>query len=320
MDTGQEQRVEPLELSQDDRMAEAEAEQRLQPEPEATAEPSATPGKDRPRVALMGEFSAGKSTLSNLLLGRAAVPVNVTATQLPPVWLSYGEDAPFTVDLNGDEHPLDLENLEEVSVKGTNHIRIFHTSERLQEFDLIDMPGISDPNMAADVWQRVIHNANVVIWCSHATQAWRQSEAAVWSTMPEALYQRSILLLTRMDRILSERDRMRVIKRVESETKGLFREVLPVSLIRALESEPGTQAWAESGADDLLELLGDLVDEVASSGDGGRRNSVLRPRPKTRRPSTRNVAPVEEEAPAPEKPKPARIVMPTRVRPRPLQS
>ena len=42
----------------------------------------------RPRVALMGEFSAGKSTLSNLLIGRAALPVNVTATQLPPVWMS----------------------------------------------------------------------------------------------------------------------------------------------------------------------------------------------------------------------------------------
>ena len=37
----------------------------------------------RPRVALMGEFSAGKSTLSNLLIGKSALPVNVTATQLP---------------------------------------------------------------------------------------------------------------------------------------------------------------------------------------------------------------------------------------------
>ena len=42
----------------------------------------------RPLVALMGEFSAGKSTLSNLLIGKQALPVNVTATQLPPVWMS----------------------------------------------------------------------------------------------------------------------------------------------------------------------------------------------------------------------------------------
>ena len=48
-------------------------------------------GQRRPRVCLMGEFSAGKSTLSNLLLGAEALPVNVTATQLPPVWISEGD-------------------------------------------------------------------------------------------------------------------------------------------------------------------------------------------------------------------------------------
>ena len=51
--------------------------------------------QNRPCVALMGEFSAGKSTLSNLLIGTEALPVNVTATQLPPVWLSRGTDAPY---------------------------------------------------------------------------------------------------------------------------------------------------------------------------------------------------------------------------------
>jgi len=32
----------------------------------------------RPRIALMGEFSAGKSTLSNLLLGARPLPEKVT--------------------------------------------------------------------------------------------------------------------------------------------------------------------------------------------------------------------------------------------------
>ena len=271
-------------------------------------------GPRRPCVALMGEFSAGKSTLSNLLLGNAALPVHVTATQLPPVWISQGSDAPFSVDMNGDEHPIDLTNLEAVKVASTNHIRIFHNADRLADFDLIDMPGISDPNMAADVWQRVIHHADVVIWCSHATQAWRQSEAAVWSTMPKEFYQRSMLLLTRMDKILSERDQSRVIKRVENETKGLFRKVLPVSLIRALEAEEGSAVWNDCGATDLVALLNELVSEVANGG--------------APKPASFGAAPGIDETPRPQaddavsapRAKPARIVMPTRVRPRPLES
>ena len=37
----------------------------------------------RPRIALMGEFSSGKSTLLNLLIGEALLPTKVTATELP---------------------------------------------------------------------------------------------------------------------------------------------------------------------------------------------------------------------------------------------
>ncbi len=261
----------------------------------------------RPRVALMGEFSAGKSTLSNLLLGNSALPVNVTATQLPPVWISKGAQAPYTVSVEGEEQAINLEELEKVSVHGTSHIRIFHDAPRLADFDLIDMPGISDPNMAADVWQRMIHHADIVIWCSHATQAWRQSEAAVWGTMPKELYERSILLLTRMDKILSERDQGRVIKRVESETKGLFRKVMPASLIKALTAGEGSQAWAESGATDLVSEVNGLVHEVVT---GKRRepNAVS------------GAASVNHDAVDTPKARPARIVMPTRVRPRPLES
>jgi hypothetical protein len=247
-------------------------------------------------------------------LGNAALPVHVTATQLPPVWISQGSNDPYCVDMNGDEQPVDLDDLEAVKVASTNHIRIFHEAKRLADFDLIDMPGISDPNMAVDVWQRVIHHADVVIWCSHATQAWRQSEAAVWSTMPKEFYDRSMLLLTRMDKILSERDQGRVIKRVESETKGLFRKVLPVSLIRALEAEEGSDTWDTCGATDLVALLNELVSEVANG-------EAPKPAAFAAAPGTGETPkPKAADAVSPPRAKPARMVMPTRVRPRPLQS
>ena len=46
-------------------------------------------GPRRPRIALMGEFSAGKSTLANLMVGSDPVPMQVVATQLPPVWIMH---------------------------------------------------------------------------------------------------------------------------------------------------------------------------------------------------------------------------------------
>lgn len=267
----------------------------------------------RPRVALMGEFSAGKSTLSNLLIGKQALPVNVTATQLPPVWMSYGNQASYKIGLDGHEEAVD-EKFTGVTVHDTRCVRVFLESTFLKNCDLIDMPGISDPNMAAEVWQRVIGEADIVIWCSHATQAWRQSEAAVWGTMPPDLYDKSLLLLTRMDRILSDRDRARVVKRVQSETKGLFREVLPVSLIQALEAKGDADAWMASGADHLVKSLMTLTDEVATGAIGRTVSRKIRPVSEPARGGLEDA--IGERVVE----RPPRMVMPTRVRPRPLVS
>ncbi len=274
----------------------------------------ASDAEKRPRVALMGEFSAGKSTLSNLLVGKSALPVNVTATQLPPVWMSYGDADPYRVGLDGTETAVEPD-FSDVSVRDTRCVRVFLPSKFLMNCDLIDMPGISDPNMAAEVWQRVIGEADIVIWCSHATQAWRQSEAAVWGTMPPELYDKSLLLLTRMDRILSDRDRVRVVKRVQSETEGLFRKVIPASLTQAMEAEGDTEVWASSGADELLNSLLSLTDEVASGTIGRRVSRVAKPA-ETPSSGSRLDDAIGERVVE----RPAKIVMPTRVRPRPLVS
>ena len=131
---------------------------------------------------------------------------------------------------------------------------------------------------------------------------------------PKELYDKSLLLLTRMDRILSDRDRARVVKRVQSETRGLFREVLPVSLIQALESKGDPDAWAASGADHLVKSLMDLTDEVASGAIGRRVSRMVRPADEPSRGGLDDA--IGERVVE----RPARIVMPTRVRPRPLVS
>ena len=213
----------------------------------------------RPVIALMGEFSAGKSTLANLLLGEGRSPVKVTATQLPPVWFSYGMGEPYTVGLDGTETPIRLEDLESVDVASTSHIRVFMTTELLELMDLIDMPGNSDPNMSADVWKRTIHHASGVIWCTHANQAWRQSEAAVWEDLPEELYKNSLLLLTRFDKIIGDTNRMRVVRRVKSETEDLFRGVFPISLTEALGSGDNREQWENSGAEEFITELLEIV-------------------------------------------------------------
>lgn len=224
---------------------------------DATHKPKAPSGK--PRLALMGEFSAGKSTLSNLLLGADPLPVKVTATRLPPVWITYGDNSAMREDLDGNMIAIDISQLDNVQLEETHAIHLTLKAEILRLCDLIDMPGISDPNMAPEIWQAAIGEADHVIWCSHATQAWRQSEAAVWESLPERLREESLLLLTRFDKILSDRDRTRVLTRVRRETKGLFRELFPISLTEALAAADNRETWDHSGAEPFVKCLIDLL-------------------------------------------------------------
>lgn len=218
----------------------------------------------KPRIALMGEFSAGKSTLSNLLLGARPLPEKVTATRLSPVWMSYGTTEPYRVDVDGHHEPVQLEQLEGIDVEATRAIRLFFEADILEVCDLIDFPGISDPNMSSDVWGRMLTEVDAVLWCTHATQAWRQSEAAVWETIPDAVREKSVLLITRFDKLTTERDRYRVRARLAKETQGLFGGIFPISLTQALAAGEDIEAFEASGGGAFLEHLIPLIDDLSA--------------------------------------------------------
>jgi Dynamin family len=219
----------------------------------------------KPRIAIMGEFSSGKSTLCNVLLGARPLLEKVTATQLPPVWLSYGSAPAYVEALDGTRHPLDIADLAQVPLEGTEHVRIFLNCDMLKYCDLIDMPGISDPSMSPEVWERMAHLADGVLWCTHATQAWRQSESGVWATFPEALRASSLLLVTRFDKIIGESDRMRVLKRVAAETHGQFAGFFPISLTQAMQAGDDQDKWVASGGYAFTNALFDLVYRLGES-------------------------------------------------------
>ncbi|WP_424978541.1 dynamin family protein [Leisingera sp. S232] len=228
-----------------------------QPAPAATASKAAAARK--PRLALMGEFSAGKSTLTNLLVGRQPLPTKVTATRLPPVWISHGDEGACLVGPDGSESPVALADLAEAPLETTALIRLTLPAEPLELCDLIDMPGISDPNMPASVWQNLLPEVDSVIWCTHATQAWRQSEAAAWEEISARLDAPSTLLVTHFDKLRTPRDRDRVLRRVHKEAGDGFNAVFPLSLSQALAAGEDMDAWKNSGADGFIEYLVDLL-------------------------------------------------------------
>ncbi len=215
--------------------------------------PPAAPRK--PRIALMGEFSAGKSTLMNLLLGCDPMPVRITATRVPPVWVSHGPRGAMLVHEDGTQTRFDGADLSEAPMDGTDLIRFTMDSDILNLCDLVDIPGISDPNLNHDTWLSLLDEVDCVIWCTHATQAWRQSEAALWEQVCERVKGPNHLVVTQFDKLRTERDRTRVLARLEAEAGTLFDAIIPIATLEAINAGLDETAWRESGGAALIERM-----------------------------------------------------------------
>ena len=218
----------------------------------------------RVRIAIMGEFSAGKSTLLNALVGRPVAPIRVTATQASPLWVSRGETASAEIfGQDGTRRAVEVDDIQKIDAERVRLVRLRLPTSGLERFDVIDTPGLLDPLLSEDVLHRAARLADMAIWCTSAVQAWRRSEEAAWSSLPERLRRESVLVVTHADR-LSERDQGRVLARLGRETEGLFRERLLVSSSQAARAriEGPAEGWETSGAARLQAVLEGLVGEI----------------------------------------------------------
>lgn len=220
----------------------------------------------KPTIGLMGEFSAGKSTLLNLMLGRSILQTRVTATNMPVIWLTFAQ-TPYAQSLSQDGllQDFDIGALNNEGEKNHRLIRLGLPCEILKQTDIIDTPGISDVRLKATSLKFLGPYLDAVIWCSPANQAWRQSEKAMWTSLPEILRTTSLLVLTRTDMLRKAVDLQKVTQRCERETAHLFKEVVPISAMHALEAQApdgeiaDLAKWTNSNAPDLFGNIQALI-------------------------------------------------------------
>ncbi len=205
---------------------------------------------EKPVFALMGEFSAGKSTLLNLLLEGDHLPTKVTATNLPAVWVTKS-DAPFTEGLThgGKIERIDVDELGDNVRDDYLLLRFGIDANILDRADIVDTPGISDPKLAKGATMFLAPFLDAVLWLSPANQAWRQSEKVVWSDFPKELHETSVVVMTRADKLRRKTDLTKVMKRVTQETKDLFAERVWLNTPLAAKSmaTPESKDWEKSG-------------------------------------------------------------------------
>lgn len=135
------------------------------------------------RVALLGEFSAGKSSIVNAWVGAPLSAVGVLPTTARVYWLRQGSPRQRVIDARGGlrEGPLvalpDALRAVEAEGDAVAHVEVFHPGAALAELELLDTPG-SNATDGVDpaVTRRALDLADLALWVFDARQAGKQSE------------------------------------------------------------------------------------------------------------------------------------------------
>ncbi|HEU4404264.1 MAG TPA: dynamin family protein [Polyangiaceae bacterium] len=256
------------------------------------AEALAVEGERPLRVAIVGEFNAGKSTFLNALLGAELAPMGVVPVTACPHHVVYSPD-PFArvVTSTGHDRVVAPERLkatlDEVRRAGARALRVTvgQPLERLRHFELLDTPGFNAPDAEhAAAARSVLAEAHVALWLLDATQPLKESERRVLGELAKGKLPVQALV-NKIDRLEPG-----ALPRVEAYVASALAEVGLASLVppvafsarRALDARVGRgdelagSRWAEVEA--LVERL--LVGAAPGLKDralGRRAASMLEP-------------------------------------------
>lgn len=204
----------------------------------------------RPTVfALAGEFNSGKSSLCNALMELDTLPTDLFATTSVPTRLYWSNDVAITYSTSSGRHLPPTLSLAEID-EPLSRIDIGAPADVLSSFELVDMPGLANPEAERCSIDLSSIRFDALVWCTPITQAWKETENIVWSRLPAKFQQRTILALTFAD-LVTAHERERVRERLSQEA-GPFASIIAVS---ALSGHEACRA-------DLLAACGELADEL----------------------------------------------------------
>lgn len=193
-------------------------------------------------IAVMGEFSSGKSTFVNALLGEVVAPMGVLPTTTTINVFRRGptggarvhhRDGSIGTVARGDVHAF-LQGLDDVAASRVHHMEIERTGVHMGDAAVVDTPGLNALDAFHErVAREFVDEADAIIWIFSATRGGAASEAGVLKSM-RADGRQVLGVLNKVD-TLDPDERHELVTYLRDQFGDVLLDIIPVCASAALE-------------------------------------------------------------------------------------
>ncbi|MCV3534630.1 dynamin family protein [Campylobacter lari] len=158
-------------------------------------------------IAIIGQFSSGKSTLLNLILQKECLPTGVVPVTFKPTFLRYAREYFLRVEYeDGSDEIVDIDELAKFSdqrneLKETKSLHLFAPIELLKDITLIDTPGLNANDIDTLTTFKELSFMHSAIWLSLIDNAGKKSEEDAIRANAKLLERGGICVLNQKDKL-----------------------------------------------------------------------------------------------------------------------
>ncbi|MCW0243522.1 dynamin family protein [Campylobacter lari] len=158
-------------------------------------------------IAIIGQFSSGKSTLLNLILQKECLPTGVVPVTFKPTFLRYAREYFLRVEYeDGSDEIVDINELAKFSdqrneLKETKSLHLFAPIELLKDITLIDTPGLNANDIDTLTTFKELSFMHSAIWLSLIDNAGKKSEENAIRANVKLLERGGICVLNQKDKL-----------------------------------------------------------------------------------------------------------------------
>lgn len=221
------------------------------------------------KIAVIGQFSSGKSTFLNALFGEEFLPSGIIPLTSKVCEISYGKHLCLEVLYKDGSNALEsLDILEQISPQENEKIasyKVFAPLEILKEMSFFDTPGFNSQNQNdTDTTNALLEEVDGVIWLSLIDNVGKLSEKEILNTHIKKYSTKALCVLNQKDRLKNESEVQVSLEYAKSAFSGIFSEIVAISAKDALESKRAQdskdlQLQAQKFADSNIQSVLDFI-------------------------------------------------------------